>query len=112
MGIGSISMLYIASAPEAYFCGTLFGLGIGALLTLLPIVWADYFGRASYGAIRGTALSMQVIAQACGPVIAGALRDGYGDYTRSLALFGTLAGIGALVVLAARRPQPVGRRES
>lgn len=105
MCLGSLSMLRIASATEAYFSVALFGFGIGALLTLLPIVWADYFGRTSYGAIRGTALSMQVIAQACGPIIAGALRDGYGDYTRSLALFGALAGIGAAVVLAARRPE-------
>ncbi len=107
MCIGPLSMLTIDSVPHAFLSGTLFGLGMGGLLTLLPIVWADYFGRTSYGAIRGTALSMQVLAQACGPIVAGALRDVYGDYTRSLALFGVLAGVGALVVLAARKPAAV-----
>jgi MFS transporter, OFA family, oxalate/formate antiporter len=104
MGCGALTMLGIHSALEAFACGALFGLGIGGLLTLLPIVWADYFGRESYGAIRGTALTMQVIAQACGPIGAGALRDAHGDYTWSLALFGSLAILGAAVVLMARRP--------
>jgi MFS transporter, OFA family, oxalate/formate antiporter len=104
MGIGALSMLGIRSAPEAFACGAVFGLGIGGLLTLLPIVWADYFGRESYGAIRGTALTMQVIAQACGPIAAGMLRDAHGDYTWSLALFGSLAIVGGGVVLMAGRP--------
>ena len=104
MGFGALSMLGIRSAPEAFACGAVFGLGIGGLLTLLPIVWADYFGRESYGAIRGTALTMQVIAQACGPIVAGALRDVHGDYTWSLALFGSLAVVGGVVVLGAKRP--------
>ncbi len=47
---------------------------------------------------------MQVIAQACGPIVAGALRDTHGNYTWSLGLFGSLAIIGAAVVLMARRP--------
>ena len=44
-------------------------------MTLLPVAWADYFGRESYGAIRGVALSLQVLAQAAGPLLSGALRD-------------------------------------
>ncbi len=35
-----------------YVAAALFGFGIGGLLTLLPIAWADYFGRANYAAIR------------------------------------------------------------
>ena len=62
----------------------MFGLGIGGMLTLLPVAWADYFGRENYGAIRGLALSAQVLAQAIGLVLAGALRDFTGDYRLSL----------------------------
>jgi len=102
--IGAMVMLGIASPAQAFLGAAIFGAGIGAMLTLLPVVWADYFGRTSYGAIRGTALSMQVLAQAAGPIAAGALRDAYGDYTRSLALFTVLAGLGAAVALFAKRP--------
>jgi MFS family permease len=83
-----------------------FGLGIGGILTLLPVAWADYFGRENYGAIRGLALSAQVLAQAIGPLLAGALRDITGDYGVSLYCFAVLAAVSVLVALAARPPHP------
>ena len=83
----------------------LFGLGIGAMLTLLPIAWADYFGRANYAAIRGLALSAQVLAQAAGPLLSGALHDWTGNYTRSLECFTALSSLSILAALAARRPR-------
>ena len=75
------------------------------MLTLLPIAWADYFGRANYGAIRGLALSAQVLAQAAGPLLSGALHDWTGGYTRSLECFAALSALSILAALAARRPR-------
>ena len=75
-------------------------------MTALPVAWADYFGRASYGAIRGVALTLQVVAQAVGPLLSGALRDWSGNYTYSLMVFGAFAALAAVVALAARRPVP------
>jgi len=94
----------VHSAPQAYAAASVFGLGVGGLLTMLPIAWADYFGRASYGAIRGAALTVQVVAQASGPVISGALRDWTGSYGASVATFAGLALAGGAVALAARPP--------
>ncbi len=104
MGVGSFGLIAIASAQEAYLAAGLFGLGLGGIMTLLPVAWADYFGRESYGAIRGVVLSLQVMAQAVGPLLSGALRDWSGNYTDSLLVFGVLAGLAAVVALAARRP--------
>ena len=70
---------------------TMFGFGIGGVLTLLPIAWADYFGRANFAAIRGIALSVQVIAQAAGPLLSGALHDWTGSYHRALQCFAVLS---------------------
>ena len=88
-----------------FLAGGLFGLGLGGVLTLLPMVWADYFGRESYGAIRGVALSLQVLAQATGPLMSGVLRDWSGNYTDSLLLFGALAALAVVAALAAQRPR-------
>ncbi len=99
----------VQAAPLAYGAAALFGLGVGGLLTLLPIAWADYFGRESYGAIRGVALSVQVLGQAVGPLLSGALRDATGDYAASLATFGALAlagGVAALLAASPGRPHP------
>jgi MFS family permease len=103
--IGCAAMIGIASTLQGAVAAALFGLGIGAMLTLLPIAWADYFGRANYAAIRGLALSAQVLAQAAGPLVSGALHDWTGNYTRSLELFAALAFLSILAALAARRPR-------
>jgi MFS transporter, OFA family, oxalate/formate antiporter len=104
--VAALSMTTIASPRDGYQAAALFGLGIGGILTLVPIAWADYFGRRSYGAIRGLALAIQVLAQAAGPVLSGALRDATGDYTASLHCFAALSFVGVAVALATRPPRP------
>jgi len=93
-----------------YLAAALFGLGVGGVLTLLPIAWADYFGRANFGAIRGLALSAQVLAQAAGPLLSGALRDLTADYRLSLYCFAGLSLLSVAAALAARRPTAAGAR--
>ncbi len=104
LAIGTFGLIDIGSAKTAYLAAGVFGLGIGGVMTLLPMAWADYFGRESYGAIRGVALSMQVLAQASGPLLSGALRDWTGNYTWSLLVFGVLAALAAGAAIVARRP--------
>jgi MFS family permease len=99
-------MLAIHTPFEAFLGAGLFGFGVGGILTLLPMAWADYFGRAHYGAIRSVALSVQVLAQAVGPVLSGALRDWTGAYDRSLECFTVLACLGIAAALTARPPRP------
>ena len=101
-------MLTVDDAPTAYAAAGLFGIGVGGLITTLPIAWADYFGRRSFGAIRGVALTVQVGAQAAGPLLSGVLRDATGSYDASLVTFAALglAGLAAALVAvppAARR---------
>jgi MFS transporter, OFA family, oxalate/formate antiporter len=104
LGAGTLLMLGIHAPPQAYLAAGLFGLGIGGLLMMLPLAWADYFGRRSFGAIRGIALSAQVLAQATGPLISGVLRDWTGGYEASLGCFAVLAGLSFAAALFARRP--------
>jgi sugar phosphate permease len=105
LAAGALAMIGISSTSEGYAAAALFGFGVGGILTLLPIAWADYFGRANFAAIRGVALSAQVLAQATGPLLSGALRDWTGGYTRSLQCFALLSALSVIVALAARRPR-------
>jgi MFS transporter, OFA family, oxalate/formate antiporter len=104
LALGTGLMARVAAPADGYVAAALFGLGIGGMLTLLPVAWADYFGRANYGAIRGLALSAQVLAQAVGPLLSGALRDRDGDYQRALSCFVVLAALSVVAALAARPP--------
>jgi sugar phosphate permease len=101
---GTLLMVGITSSRQGYIAAALFGVGLGGLLTLLPIAWADYFGRANFAAIRGVALSAQVLAQAAGPLLSGALHDWTGNYVLSLRCFAVLSGLGTAAALMARRP--------
>src|SRR5580700_8578670 len=104
LSAGSFGLIGVVSADDAYLAAGLFGVGLGGIMTLLPVAWADYFGRESFGAIRGVALTLQVLAQAVGPLLSGALRDWSGNYTDSLLVFGGLAALAVVAALAARRP--------
>jgi OFA family oxalate/formate antiporter-like MFS transporter len=104
MSIGTWGLIGVTGPTMAYLFAGMFGVGVGGVMALLPMAWADYFGRESYGAIRGVALSMQVSAQAVGPILSGFLRDWRGDYTWSLTVLGALAFVAAFAALAARRP--------
>ena len=101
---GTLLMVGITSSGQGYVAAALFGFGIGGLLTLLPIAWADYFGRANFAAIRGVALSAQVLAQAAGPLLSGVLHDWTGNYVLSLQCFAVLSGLSILAALMARGP--------
>jgi len=103
--LGTSLMPSIATPAQGYLAAGLFGFGIGGVLTLLPVAWADYFGRTHYGAIRGLALSAQVLAQASGPLLSGALRDLTGDYTLSLHCFTALSALSVVAALLARQPR-------
>jgi MFS transporter, OFA family, oxalate/formate antiporter len=102
---GTATMAQLSSAPQGYLAAALFGLGIGGVLTLLPFAWAEYFGRAHFGAVRGIALSAQVLAQAVGPLLSGLLRDWSGSYVLPLCCFTGLALLSAGAALAAHQPR-------
>ncbi|HTC08875.1 MAG TPA: MFS transporter [Acetobacteraceae bacterium] len=107
--VGVVGLL--AASTVATFTGAamVFGLGIGGLLSLPPVAWADYFGRRSYGAIRGVALPFQVLAQAAGPLLSGIMRDATGNYTVSLITFATLSVLAVAAALLALPPAMASR---
>jgi MFS family permease len=105
LAAGALLMTAVASPGTGYLAAGLFGLGIGGVLTLLPVAWANYFGRENFGAIRGVALSVQVLAQAAGPLVSGVLHDLNGDYRLALQCFAALSVLSVLAALAARPPR-------
>jgi MFS transporter, OFA family, oxalate/formate antiporter len=103
--IGSaLGMAATTTITATIVSAAMFGLGVGGLQVVLPVAWADYFGRRNFGAIRGVALTIQVTAQATGPLASGLLRDWTGDYSASLITFAVLSAIGAVAALLIKPP--------
>lgn len=102
--VSTIAMMVVSTSALGFLAAILFGLGIGGVHTILPVAWADFFGRKNYGAIRGVALTVQVGSQAMGPLISGVLRDFTSSYQASLTCFAVLAGAAAIAALLAGPP--------
>lgn len=105
MAIGTAIMLSAFNVWTAYLSAATFGVGIGGLMTLLPVAWADNFGRQNLGAIRGISLPIQTLAQASGPLISGILFDFSNAYDLSLMLFSIFGIIAGFFALFAVEPE-------
>ena len=97
LAVAALFMREVDSASAGFLAAVVFGTGIGGLLTLPQVAFADYFGRTHFGAIRGLALPVQVVGQAAGPLLAGVLYDVTGSYQAPMLVF---AGLGCLAALA------------
>ena len=104
MAIGAATMIFVTDTWNAYLSAVVFGIGIGGLLTLFPVAWANCFGRENLGAIRGITLPIQILAQATGPLVSGMLFDVTGSYDVSLILFCASSCAACVLALFAVRP--------
>ena len=104
MAIGAASMILVTNSWDAYLSAFVFGAGIGGLIALFPVAWANCFGRENLGTIRGVTLPVQTLAQATGPLLSGALFDFSGSYIISLSLFCASSCVASILALFVVRP--------
>lgn len=104
--LGGVALLFLLvdSAAIAFVVAAVFGIGLGGLLVVPPVVMADYFGRNSLGAIRGVTEPFVSGGQAIGGIAAGVIFDLSDSYTGTFPMFTVAALIGALLIVLARRP--------
>lgn len=104
LGLVALLFLLVDSAPLAFTVAILFGIGLGGLLVVPAVVFADYFGRKSLGGIRGATEPFVSGGQAIGGIGAGLIYDLSGSYNASFPVFTVVATIGALLIMFARKP--------
>ncbi len=106
--IGLVLLVRSASLEALLVFATVYGLTRGAQVFVTSLAWADYFGRAAQGAIRGVATPFRLTASTLGPVLGGFLYDGTGNYVLAFGLFAGAFALAGLVALAAKRPVKIG----
>lgn len=85
----------------------LYGVTVGNVTTLSPIIVRREFGAASFGAVYGLAATAIQLVSAMGPGFFGVLRDVFGDYGPPLLIAAVLdLAAAAIVVLGGRKPLP------
>ena len=99
LGISAILFLLVSSLLSAYIVAFLFGMALGGLLVIPPVLLADIFGKDNIGAIRGYTEPFVSGGQAIGGISAGLIYDISGSYQMSFPLFGILAFIACVLII-------------
>lgn len=107
MAAASYLFTFTDTEIEALGYSALFGFGLGGMLTVPPVAYADYYGRRALGAIRGVTEPFTTFGQAVGVLIPGIVFDylSGGSYTAVFAGFAALGVATAVVVAFAREPR-------
>jgi predicted MFS family arabinose efflux permease len=93
----ALAVMAVSTSAAALFGASVaFGLGIGNVITLPPLIVHAEFGPRSFATIFGMASAAIQIGVAAGPGLVGVLRDATGGYAVAI---GALAGLDALAVV-------------
>ena len=103
--VAAIALMLNTSNSFYLFSSTiLFGLAVGANMIVTTFVWADYYGRAFLGTIRGIVLPATLVTSGAGAPIAGYIYDFGHSYTPVWWMLMALYSLAALVILNTTAP--------
>ncbi len=108
--VALVALAFATSTPLIFVSIILFGLTIGNLLMLQPLLLAERFGVADYPKIYSRSQFIAIIGVAGGPLLLGWLYDVSGSYRLPYSVAAGLCVIG-VVFLAAAGPATVSADE-
>ena len=88
-----------------YIYAALFGISYGALVTALPTFVGGYYGRTYYAQILGIIFPLSTVAEAVGPVLAGAIYDATTTYMPAFAIVVAISLVGLVSAILTRPPK-------
>ena len=104
MAAAILLLVFVHDVTTAMIYAVVYGFFFGAAVSLMHVLYADYFGRRALGVISGSFQPVQLGMNAAGPLIAGIWYDRTGSYTGSFILFSVLFLAAALALVFARYP--------
>jgi len=107
-GLVVFFLLLVQSFPMAMIFAVAYGFTYGGLVGLAPVVFADYFGRASLGTIRGFATPFQLATNSTGFLFAAAVYDINKSYAVAFVVLGVAYLTAGVWTLLARPPVKSG----
>ena len=82
----------------------IYALGVSGYMPLTNLIWANYFGRASLGTIRGVLSPIMLVSMSFSPVLTGYVFDSSGTYNMAFIIFAICYILAAGSIFLARRP--------
>jgi MFS family permease len=104
---GSFAALAVLPGMFGLVVGTvLFGITIGNLTVLIPLVIVELFGLTDYPRIYAVSQFGASIGTAGGPAVLAALHSGFGSYRAPLLILAVVSGLAAAALTRLRPPSP------
>ncbi len=103
----AVGLAFLVSADTAlvaYPCVFALGVAYGAAYTSVPVVFAEFFGRAAFVGTSGVRIALIGVIGYVGPTWAGAAADRTGSYAGTLWVLVVLALLGAASIWFCRPP--------
>ncbi|MGB7951565.1 MAG: MFS transporter, partial [Candidatus Binatia bacterium] len=103
-GTGLVIAILSTQIHFVYLGFFLYGTGLAGSFIIREVVWANFFGRASLGTVRGISLFFSHLFAASGAPFFGFLFDLTGGYYLSFAVFAAALFTSSILILLARPP--------
>ena len=100
-GLSLLALAWIDSRTGLLVLAAVFGITIGNLIMLQPLLLAEAFGVRDYARIFSRSQFVSTLGVALGPLLLGLVHDGVSGYELPYALAGTLSLAGAVMIVAA-----------
>jgi MFS family permease len=107
-GTGLVIITASADIGLVYTGFFLYGTGLAGSFVLREMIWANFFGRASLGTVRGLSLFFSHLFAASGAPFFGFLYDRAGSYDLSFTIFTGALFTSSFLILLAKRPLKAG----
>ncbi len=104
-GSAVLALAFSQEIVVLYVCTFLFGLTMGSMLMMLPLITAECFGMVSFGLVSGMIGVFSTSGSSFGPMIAGYIFDATQSYQLAFILFACFSLLATLVVYFARPPK-------
>ena len=93
------------SNTPLYIFGILFALGNGYIWALMVKFVGNNFGTRAFGQLNGYIMTAMMAGAMLGSPIAGAIFDKTGSYSTAYLLFGAIAAVATVMMVAAKKPK-------
>jgi MFS family permease len=107
-GVGLVLAVASVKLSLLYVGFFLYGIGLAGSFIIREVIWANFFGRASLGTVRGISLFFSHLFAASGAPFFGFLFDATGSYNLSFTVFAAALFTSSLLILLARPPSKPG----
>jgi len=104
MAVGYVFMLLIDTPTMGLLWGFTMGIIQGGMFIYYQIIFADYYGRESLGAIRGVVWPIQMLTNSVGPLSAAMVYDITGSYFLIFSVFSALSVVAGILIFFAYPP--------